>query len=826
MQKRPSNWTELFSSAHKTEYRFVIDGKTYQGKDLKGTPTITKPLLNKPGIGAVCTGSLSLTIYPHTSVDDIPKAALVEAYCRLAAPESGMVTDWIPQGKYYINSRKGEQIVQLSCLDGMIKTGTTYLDKSHFTQWPAPMVDVVTEIAAIMGVGIDTRTEIRTEKDYAVSYPNEDMLISEVLGMIAAAHGGNWIMNEAGELRLVPFLSADDTEIGQDLGKSHTGYKSLGTTRTISCVCLIDDAKNEFAAGDDTGVTLMARCNYATQTMADALCSERGIQDYDRCIIQFDATARSDCVTIESSDEEKDVCEIQDLGTPLYGAEYIPYMVSGAYLDPCLELGDTIAVTDREDVTHYVVIQTVKMFCTVACTCDLSANTDEETENEYPYVSAAELTLERTVRSDQTYFGNRITRAEGFVSELLINGTAAARLTANASVFAMQSYDEKTKSWTDALYFDTKSKKYTITGDVTVNGMVTITDLATSGSTIINGDNITTGTIAANRIDLSDYSTTEEVTKKIASTFDGLQISVKATEKNHQTTSTITLSKGSTEISNAVVVGTTAAQVSSIANDAISGIKLEVTNSGKTSTLKLSANGATLSSGTISFTGFVTFTDLAESGSTTINGDNIKTGTINAELIDTTDLRLTALYAKTDKSYLLAISTDGYNSLNIGGGNDGTRYFTQTNIYCSLVRFFSSFGESEAMRVTSYPNAVLPGADAQSDMGNLYQRWRNICGSFLGIGEPTNYVWIDETGIFYTSQNIPMCIGSDDRPWHNAVIGMNMAKIGTHSGSLVGFYGHTPVTQQYLGYTRASENNYVTVINQIMDILRNLGLCM
>lgn len=97
MQKRPPNWAELFSSAHKTEYRFVIDGDVYQGNDLKGTPTITKPLLNKPGIGSVCTGSLSLTLYPHTTVNAIPKAALVEVYCRLTSPDGSTVTDWLPQ---------------------------------------------------------------------------------------------------------------------------------------------------------------------------------------------------------------------------------------------------------------------------------------------------------------------------------------------------------------------------------------------------------------------------------------------------------------------------------------------------------------------------------------------------------------------------------------------------------------------------------------------------------------------------------------------------------------------------------------------------------
>lgn len=71
-----------------------------------------------------------------------------------------------------------------------------------------------------------------------------------------------------------------------------------------------------------------------------------------------------------------------------------------------------------------------------------------------------------------------------------------------------------------------------------------------------------------------------------------------------------------------------------------------------------------------------------------------------------------------------------------------------------------------------------------------------------------------------------MSLGSDERPWHNAVIGMNTVKIGTHSGSCIGFYGRTPVAQQLLGYSYANENNYLTVITKIMDILRNLGLCM
>lgn len=62
----------------------------------------------------------------------------------------------------------------------------------------------------------------------------------------------------------------------------------------------------------------------------------------------------------------------------------------------------------------------------------------------------------------------------------------------------------------------------------------------------------------------------------------------------------------------------------------VNGMTLSVTNGSSSSTIKLLANGVLLSSQSISFSGMVTFTDLSTSGWTTINGDNITTGTIEA----------------------------------------------------------------------------------------------------------------------------------------------------------------------------------------------------
>ena len=62
----------------------------------------------------------------------------------------------------------------------------------------------------------------------------------------------------------------------------------------------------------------------------------------------------------------------------------------------------------------------------------------------------------------------------------------------------------------------------------------------------------------------------------------------------------------------------------------VNGMTLSVSNGSSGSTIKLLANGVEISSQRITFSGMVTYTDLATSGWTTINGDNITTGTITA----------------------------------------------------------------------------------------------------------------------------------------------------------------------------------------------------
>ena len=149
----------------------------------------------------------------------------------------------------------------------------------------------------------------------------------------------------------------------------------------------------------------------------------------------------------------------------------------------------------------------------------------------------------------------------------------------------------------------TSSSDFTITDrlasltatHIDLSGYVTFNSLKGNGTTEINGSNITTGTIAAERVNLSAYSTTAATNSKISSEIKSLK----------------------------------------------DGLKLSVSNGDSSSTLTLTSGGASLSSASITFTGLVNFvnkSDIYSSGKTTIDGGKITAGSISADKLSVADL--------------------------------------------------------------------------------------------------------------------------------------------------------------------------------------------
>lgn len=128
-----------------------------------------------------------------------------------------------------------------------------------------------------------------------------------------------------------------------------------------------------------------------------------------------------------------------------------------------------------------------------------------------------------------------------------------------------------------------------------------------------------------------DYSTTEEMNSAIQQKADSITSTVSQTYATKDSLGNYS----------------TTSQVQSMIKQTASSIDLSVTNNSTTAGIKITlkdANGNTVDSdtGTINMTGLVKFTDLSTSGSTTINGANITTGTISANRLDTSTINATS----------------------------------------------------------------------------------------------------------------------------------------------------------------------------------------
>lgn len=199
MQETSALWQQLVRDPNSLrEYRAIIAGTTY-GEDSLANIQLQRSLFpDRPVIGSCVAGEIDITLYP---LGTIPTMAEIEVDCRLV--NDTQQSEWLPQGVYYIDTRDPDDLagtLSIHGYDAMLKAEQVFLAEGDTGEWPRTQKAVVDQICARMGVELDSRTVINAA--YMVEYPN-DYTMREILGYIAAAHGGCWIITPAGKLRLV-----------------------------------------------------------------------------------------------------------------------------------------------------------------------------------------------------------------------------------------------------------------------------------------------------------------------------------------------------------------------------------------------------------------------------------------------------------------------------------------------------------------------------------------------------------------------------------------------------------------------------------------------
>ena len=201
----------LIDEGHYFEYSIAFGNTTadngYKEDDLVNVEAVYKSFSEeRPSVGGCL--SAELTVEMFTPLETIPRMAKVRPYVRVT--NGAQTSEWVPQGVFWIDTRESSKndderdVTVFHAYDGMMKAETDYSGTS--LNWPAADVDVVEEIAAKLGVGVDDRTWDVMTRGYGITLP-AGFTLREVLSNIAAMYAGNWVMNYNGDLLLVALNS-------------------------------------------------------------------------------------------------------------------------------------------------------------------------------------------------------------------------------------------------------------------------------------------------------------------------------------------------------------------------------------------------------------------------------------------------------------------------------------------------------------------------------------------------------------------------------------------------------------------------------------------
>ena len=198
MQTVSALYQQIMSGEHYAERKINIAGTDY-GEDTIVSLTTTGGLFadGTLSVGSAVSREINLSLWNISKT--IPKMAKLIPYYRIS--NGTQTSEWIQKGVFYIDTRSVDSgLLTIHGYDDMLKAEQIWTPDQSL-EFPMPMTQVVDIIANIMGVEIDARTVLNSA--YTVDYPANDYTLRDVLRFIAAAHGGNWIMSDVGELWLV-----------------------------------------------------------------------------------------------------------------------------------------------------------------------------------------------------------------------------------------------------------------------------------------------------------------------------------------------------------------------------------------------------------------------------------------------------------------------------------------------------------------------------------------------------------------------------------------------------------------------------------------------
>lgn len=334
----------------------------------------------------------------------------------------------------------------------------------------------------------------------------------------------------------------------QYIGTNAETFHSYDVVGPITGIALIVDDESEYRAGDESGYVLEVPCSYGTQQMANELYAKAK------------------------------------------GKVYKGYEATKAALSPSAELGDGVTVNGLYSILAY---RSVNFGGAHRAT--VSAPGENVINHEYPFKGTNTSKIQRQNKRNMAATRSLIEKTASEIRqrvEEVSEGSAEkyAELSTKLDSITLEVSNGKTEST-----FTLKAGETTLSsGTIKMTGLVTFENLSTSGQTTIDGGNIRSNSITADKLSVTDLSALKATIGGFSigssAIYNGMNSLSATTNGVYLGTSGIALGGGKFKVTSAGALTATNATITGTIN-ATSGTFQSVTISGSTFSGTLSNTG-------------------------------------------------------------------------------------------------------------------------------------------------------------------------------------------------------------------------------------------
>ena len=354
----------------------------------------------------------------------------------------GEIVEKIQRGVFNVDSSpETNNVITITAYDNLAKLDVAYSAKSSLA-YPATLAQIVAD--ACSACGVDLATAAFPNSDYSVSKrpDSETITCREIIKYAAQLAGCFAKCNRNGEVEIRWY---EEPEHVFDIGKNAVSYNVATSDTTITGV--------QIEGNDDSNTIYKAGTDDFPVRIKDNPLAQDGLQSL-----------------------------ANSLETQLVGKAFRSYSVS-APMNPAVETGDIVNLTDKKGITHKTIVSGLQI--TFGDSEQYLGDAESTDENQSERFTAAEKAQSSANKAQQTA-NEASTGVEEAKTEIKqLNGEITLKADKGKLIAEINISPETIKISADKLE---------------LNGLVTIQELSGSGTTTINGDNITTGTINADLI--------------------------------------------------------------------------------------------------------------------------------------------------------------------------------------------------------------------------------------------------------------------------------------------------------------------------------------